>query len=132
MEETLFQIPSWLDYSNFDNYETEEKPTTNADFINYATNQNKLLGALVTALLWQPIHSVVTGTIIISPNMPVGMEAEALSGGTTGVTEPSWDNNTKVYQDSGVTWVLRYRNETKNSITYGNTRERVNKPTYGL
>lgn len=132
MSDVLFEIPAWLDYANFDNYETEENPTTNFDFIKYATNQNKLLGAMVNSTLWQPKTNISVGMTIFSPNMPAGMEAEALSGGETAVTEPLWNNSTKIYQDSGVTWLLRYRNETKNSISYGGARERANKPTYGL
>lgn len=113
MATNLFEIPEWLDYANFDNYPSEENPTTNAGFINYARNQNKLVGALTGALLWQPNTNFIAGKIIISPNMPEGMEAVALTGGVTGTAEPAWESGTEEYQDSGVKWKLRYKHWSK-------------------
>ena len=113
MATSLFEIPEWLDYANFDNYPSEENPTTNADFINYARNQNKLVGALVAAVLWQPNTNFIVGKIIISPNMPEGMEAVALTGGVTGTAEPAWEIDTEEYQDSGVKWKLRWKHWSK-------------------
>lgn len=132
MAGNLYDIPAWLDYAEFDNYESEERPTTNADFIGYATNQNKLLGALVANSLWQPKSNVVAGKIVVSPNMPAGMEAEALTGGETAMAEPSWDDNVKTYQDGGVMWLLRFKNDLKNTALIGAARVRTGKPTYGL
>lgn len=109
MADNLFNIPVWLDYENFNNYPSEENPTTNADFINYASNQNKLVGALTKTLLWQPNTNFVAGKIIISPSMPEGMEAVALTGGVTGTSEPAWVSDTTEYQDSGVKWQLRWK-----------------------
>ena len=113
MATSLFEIPEWLDYADFDNYPSEENPTTNAAFINYARNQNKLVGALVAAVLWQPNTNFIAGKIIISPNMPEGMEAVALIGGATGDTEPAWESGTEEYQDSGVKWKLRWKHWSK-------------------
>lgn len=113
MDGVLFTIPDWLDYADFNNYPSEENPTTNADFIDYANNQNILLGALVAAVLWQPNTNFIAGKIIISPNMPEGMEAVALTGGVTGTAEPAWESGTEEYQDSGVKWKLRYKHWSK-------------------
>lgn len=132
MATSLFEIPEWLDYANFDNYPSEENPTTNADFINYARNQNKLVGALTGALLWQPNINFIEGKIIISPNMPEGMEAVALTGGVTGTAEPAWESGTEEYQDSGVKWKLRYKHWSKSveeiaDLTTGATNRLPNK-----
>lgn len=116
MATSLFEIPEWLDYADFDNYPSEENPTTNADFISYARNQNKLVGALVAAVLWQPNTNFIAGKIIISPNMPEGMEAVALTGGVTGTAEPAWESGTEGYQDSGVKWCLRHKVATVNGL----------------
>lgn len=132
MATSLFEIPEWLDYADFDNYPSEENPTTNADFINYARNQNKLVGALVAAVLWQPNTNFIAGKIIISPNMPEGMEAVALTGGATGTAEPAWESGTEEYQDSGVKWKLRYKHWSKSveeisDLTTGATNRLPNK-----
>lgn len=113
MAEVLFEIPEWLDYADYDNYPSESKPTTNADFINYSRNQNKLVGALTGAFLWQPNTNFIEGKIIITPNMPEGMEAVALTGGFTGTVEPAWESDIAEYQDSGVKWQLRYQHWSK-------------------
>ncbi|MBR6678717.1 MAG: hypothetical protein IKL58_00140 [Phascolarctobacterium sp.] len=136
MATNLFEIPEWLDYANFDNYPSEENPTTNADFINYARNQNKLVGALTGALLWQPNTNFIAGKIIISPNMPEGMEAVALTGGVTGTAEPAWDIDTEEYQDSGVKWKLRWKHWSKSveeiaDLTTGATN-RLPNTTYAV
>ena len=106
--EGLFEIPVWLDYEGYNNYPSESDPTTNANFINYASNQNKILRALTARYLWQPKTNYVAGDIIQSPNMPNGMEAVAIEGGATGATEPTWVSGTSLYQDSGVRWNLRF------------------------
>ena len=113
MSDALFNIPVWLDYQDYDNYPSQANPTTNANFISYATNQNKLVGALTKALLWQPNTNFIAGKVIISPNMPEGMEAVALTGGVTGNSEPAWKVDTAEYQDSGVKWQLRYQHWSK-------------------
>ena len=106
--EGLFEIPVWLDYEGYNNYPSESDPTTNANFINYASNQNKILRALTARYLWQPKTNYVAGDIIQSPNMPNGMEAVAIEGGATGAAEPTWVSETSFYQDSGVKWNLRF------------------------
>lgn len=116
MDGVIFTIPDWLDYADYNNYPSETNPTTNADFIAYANNQNILLGALVATFLWQPKTNVVAGKIIVSPNMPEGMEAVALTGGITGTNEPSWTSNVTEYQDSGVRWKLK---KAYNNIAVG-------------
>lgn len=113
MAEVLFEIPEWLDYADYDNYPTQANPTTNADFINYSRNQNKLVGALTSAFLWQPNTNFIAGKIIVSPNMPEGMEAVALTGGYTGTVEPAWESDTAEYQDGGVKWQLRHQHWSK-------------------
>ena len=132
MDGVLFTIPDWLDYADFNNYPSEENPTTNADFIDYANNQNILLGALVAAVLWQPNTNFIAGKIIISPNMPEGMEAVALTSGATGASEPAWEIDTEEYQDSGVKWKLRYKHWSKSveeiaDLTTGATNRLPNK-----
>lgn len=123
MAEVLFEIPEWLDYADYDNYPSESKPTTNADFINYSRNQNKLVGALTGALLWQPNTNFIAGKTIISPNMPEGMEAVALNGGRTANSEPKWARETTRHQDGGVEWELRFKNWGK---TEGEARNVLN------
>ena len=136
MAEVLFEIPEWLDYADYDNYPSESKPTTNADFINYSRNQNKLVGALTSAFLWQPNTNFITGKIIITPNMPEGMEAVALTGGFTGTVEPAWESDVAEYQDSGVKWQLRYQHWSKDveqitDLTTGATN-RLPNTTYAV
>lgn len=136
MAEVLFEIPEWLDYADYDNYPSESKPTTNADFINYSRNQNKLVGALTSAFLWQPNTNFIAGKIIITPNMPEGMEAVALTGGFTGTVEPAWESDVAEYQDSGVKWQLRYRHWSKDveqitDLTTGATN-RLPNTTYAV
>lgn len=127
-----FVIPKWLDYDDFNNYPSEGSPTTNADFINYETNQNKLVGAIVNSCLWQPKTNYNANQIINTPNMPAGMEAVVLSAGITSGNEPAWGEGTTIYQDGSVKWKLRYKDCLKNCKDVGFKRTRSGKPTYGL
>jgi len=116
-------LPLKLDFSNYDNFLTEENYTTSAEAQDYFRNMDILVTAMVDVGLWQPETSYPNGHVVFSSNMPNGAEAVcvATNGGKSSNTEPSWgevggDN----VSDGTCFWKLRWKHWSKEVIPMEN------------
>lgn len=87
-------LPKKYDFNDYDNYLTDENPTTSAEAQDYFRNIDSLVGALVKTVLWQPSTDYKYGDVVRSDGLPRDVVAVCVSenGGKTSSVEPSWGN----------------------------------------
>lgn len=82
-------IPKILSFQNYNHYEGETNPTTDAQMQTYMDNQNQILIAL-SKRMWQPQTSYSVGAVVYGDTMPPGVVAIVTVAGTTGNSQPTW------------------------------------------
>ena len=98
-------------FSDYDNYLTDENPTTSAQAQDFFKNQATLLKAVIDANFWQPSTNYKFGDVVRSDSMPRNAEAMCISanGGVSSNVEPSWgDVGGFEIADGTCYWKLRY------------------------
>ena len=74
------------------NWDTSEQPTTEQEYQNAVKNWTKTEMNLVDTLLWQPETDYTEENIVKTPSLPLHYVLVCTTGGTSGTTEPSYDN----------------------------------------
>lgn len=77
--------------------------TTHAQMQELFKNWSEILAALTNSI-WQPSKIYSVGQIVSSPNMQPNTAAICLTAGTSGSSEPEWEQEGTTVIDNGVTW----------------------------
>lgn len=71
-------------------YANSANPTKSSSMMDFILNNNEVLVALASKLLFQPNTAYEAGDFIISDSMQNGLWAKCTTAGTTDTTEPTW------------------------------------------
>ena len=106
-------LPGNKNFSDYDNYITDQDPTTSAQAQDYFRNQAELLKAVIDCDFWQPETVYQPGDVVKSDSMPNGTEAVmvATKAGVTSNVEPQWGAvGGANISDGACFWKLRFKN----------------------
>lgn len=112
-------LPGNKNFSDYDNYITDQNPTTSAQAQDYFRNQAELLKAVIDCDFWQPETVYQPGDVVKSDSMPNGTEAVmvATKASVTSNVEPQWGAvGGANISDGACFWKLRKRLATVNGI----------------
>lgn len=103
------------DVSGLFNWNTDDNPTSEQDYMNAVKNWQETEKNLVDTILWQPLTNYSLGNIVRTPSLPsqyclecVAFENDGTSG-TSGANEPVY-SNPKEYDrvwDGSVLWEVK-------------------------
>ncbi len=90
-------------------YSTDAAPTSQQDFQEAMKNWIKTEEALVDVTLWQPTTAYTVGNIVKTPSLASQYSLECTAAGTSGSSEPDYDNASagSVITDGTVIWTVR-------------------------
>lgn len=116
-------LPGNKNFSDYDNYVTDQNPTTSAQAQDYFRNQAELLKAVIDCDFWQPETVYQPGDVVKSDSMPNGTEAVmvATKASVTSNVEPSWGEvGGANISDGACFWKLRWQHWSKSVIPMEN------------
>lgn len=87
-------------------YANSANPTKSSSMMDFFLNNNEVLAALASKLLWQPSTAYATGKLVMSSTMPIGLVAVVTSEGLSGTTEPTWGTIGATVPDNTVSYVM--------------------------
>lgn len=109
-------LPGNKNFSDYDNYITDQNPTTSAQAQDYFRNQAELLKAVIDCDFWQPETVYQPGDVVKSDSMPNGTEAVmvATKASVTSNIEPQWGAvGGANITDGACFWKLRWQHWSK-------------------
>ena len=113
-------LPGNKNFSDYDNYITDQNPTTAAQAQDYFRNQAELLKAVIDCDFWQPETVYQPGDVVKSDSMPNGTEAVmvATKASVTSNVEPQWGAvGGANISDGACFWKLRWKHWSKEVAT---------------
>ena len=95
-------------FSELFNWDSDEDPTTEQEYQSAVRNWTEVVMDIVDTLLWQPETDYVENNIVKTPSLPLHYVLVCTTGGTSGTTEPSYDNVQigDSVTDGTVTWTV--------------------------
>ena len=92
------------DISGLFNWNTDDNPTSEQDYMNAVKNWQETEKNLVDTVLWQPLTEYSVGNVVKTPSLPSQSCLVCATAGTSGANEPTYDGGSWYITDGSVTW----------------------------
>lgn len=91
------------DISGLFNWNTDDNPTSEQDYMNAVKNWQETEKNLVDTVLWQPLTEYSVGNVVKTPSLPSQSCLVCATAGTSGANEPTYSGS-YIVTDGSVTW----------------------------
>ena len=114
------------DITGLFNWNTDDNPTSEQDYMNAVKNWQETEKNLVDTVLWQPTTAYTVGNMVKTPSLPSQYCLVCTTAGTSGANEPSYSGKTvgSSVSDGSVAWMVKEFNfgltHQSNSGSYSN------------
>lgn len=96
------------DISGLFNWNTDDNPTSEQDYMNAVKNWQETEKNLVDTVLWQPTTAYSVGNMVKTPSLPSQYCLVCTTAGTSGANEPTYSSVSvgDSVTDGSVTWMV--------------------------
>lgn len=97
------------DISGLFNWNTDDNPTSEQDYMNAVKNWQETEKNLVDTVLWQPTTAYAVGNTVKTPSLPSQYCLVCTTAGTSGANEPTYSSVSvgDSVSDGSVTWEIK-------------------------
>ena len=97
------------DITGLFNWNTDDNPTSEQDYMNAVKNWQETEKNLVDTVLWQPTTAYAVGNMVKTPSLPSQYCLVCTTAGTSGANEPTYGSVSvgDSVSDGSVTWAVK-------------------------